>query len=273
MDLSKRIIELRNAKGISQQQLADAMDVSRQSVSKWETGTSIPDLDKLMKLADYFDITLDELVKGKEAKAQVEETKIINNYYTISSSKTKAQKIGLGCLIIATIAAIILIVLFGIAGILFVIPLVLFGTIAYFAKNYPLLKATWATYILMSYLAHTATGVNPYHILYTFQWEARMNYFILFSSWIWFFIIIALLAWTTNTFKTKLWSNSKKDISIFVAAIIVFILTLIPWSFLNNLGTIYFIVSYVFNYLRLFALAIITSDIARIIFAKKNKNI
>ena len=40
MDLSKRIIELRSAKAISQQELADAMEVSRQSVSKWETGVS-----------------------------------------------------------------------------------------------------------------------------------------------------------------------------------------------------------------------------------------
>ena len=271
MDLSKRIIELRNAKAISQQQLADAMDVSRQSVSKWETGASIPDLDKLMKLADYFNITLDELVKGEEAKPHSQETKIINNYYTISSTKTKAQKIGLGCLIIAAVAAFILILLFGIVGILFVLPLVLFGSIAYFAKKYPLFKATWATYILMSFLAHYATGVNPYHILYTLHWEASMNYFILFSSWIWFFIIIALLVWTANTFKTKMWSNSKKDLSILVGATILFTLALIPWSFLNNLGTIYFIISLAINYLRLFALAIITTDIARIIHTKNIK--
>ena len=120
MTLGERIVELRNAKAISQQELADEMEVSRQSVSKWETGTSTPDLDKLMKLADYFDITLDELVKGKEGKSQAEETKIINNYYTVSSPKTKVQKSGLGCLIVSAISAMILVILFGIVGILFV---------------------------------------------------------------------------------------------------------------------------------------------------------
>lgn len=64
MKLAEQIYTLRTRKNLSQTELADAMQVSRQSVSKWETGQSVPDLDKLMRMAELFDVTLDELVKG-----------------------------------------------------------------------------------------------------------------------------------------------------------------------------------------------------------------
>ena len=63
MTLGKRIYDLRTAKNLSQGDLAEALDVSRQSVSKWETDTSVPDLDKLVKLCDLFEVSMDELVK------------------------------------------------------------------------------------------------------------------------------------------------------------------------------------------------------------------
>jgi transcriptional regulator with XRE-family HTH domain len=69
MDLGKNIYEFRIPKNLSQGDLAELLDVSRQSVSKWETETAIPDLDKLMKMCDVFDVTLDELT-GRMAYAK-----------------------------------------------------------------------------------------------------------------------------------------------------------------------------------------------------------
>lgn len=68
MTIGERIYELRRAKFISQDELADIMQVSRQSVSKWETDQSYPEIDKLVKLADYFQVTTDYLIKGEEGK-------------------------------------------------------------------------------------------------------------------------------------------------------------------------------------------------------------
>lgn len=65
MSLGQNIYAQRSAHGMSQGDLADALDVSRQSISKWETDTSVPELDKLLRMADIFGITLDELVKGE----------------------------------------------------------------------------------------------------------------------------------------------------------------------------------------------------------------
>ncbi len=65
MSIGTKIFELRKAMNLSQEELADMLDVSRQSVSKWETDAAVPDLEKLCKLCDVFDITLDELA-GRE---------------------------------------------------------------------------------------------------------------------------------------------------------------------------------------------------------------
>ena len=62
MTLAEKILALRTERNLSQGDLAEKLDVSRQSVSKWETGQSVPELDKLIKLADLFMVSLDELV-------------------------------------------------------------------------------------------------------------------------------------------------------------------------------------------------------------------
>ena len=71
MNLGDTIYRLRTEKNMSQGDLADALGVSRQSVSKWENGNATPDLDKLIKMSELFGITLDELV-GRDAPYQPE---------------------------------------------------------------------------------------------------------------------------------------------------------------------------------------------------------
>lgn len=66
MNLSDRIQTLRKAKGLSQEELADRVGVSRQAVSKWESEQSMPDLDKVIILSEIFDMTTDYLLKGVE---------------------------------------------------------------------------------------------------------------------------------------------------------------------------------------------------------------
>lgn len=66
MNLSDRIQSLRKARGISQEELADRVGVSRQAVSKWESEQSSPDLDKIISLSEFFGVTTDYLLKGIE---------------------------------------------------------------------------------------------------------------------------------------------------------------------------------------------------------------
>ncbi len=62
MKLYEKIYTLRTEKNLSQGDLAELLDVSRQSVSKWETGASVPDLDKLIKMKEIFGVSIDALV-------------------------------------------------------------------------------------------------------------------------------------------------------------------------------------------------------------------
>lgn len=66
MKLDDKIMMLRKQKGWSQEELAFRLDVSRQAVSKWELGTCIPDLDKIIKMSELFEVTTDYLVKGEQ---------------------------------------------------------------------------------------------------------------------------------------------------------------------------------------------------------------
>ena len=66
MNLGENIYRFRTEKNLSQGDLADALNVSRQSVSKWENNSAVPELDKLVKLSSLFGITLDELVNGEK---------------------------------------------------------------------------------------------------------------------------------------------------------------------------------------------------------------
>lgn len=65
MILAEKITYLRKQKNWSQEELADQMDISRQSVSKWESGTSIPELDKIIGMSHIFNVTTDFLLKDE----------------------------------------------------------------------------------------------------------------------------------------------------------------------------------------------------------------
>lgn len=84
MDFRERLFELRRQAGLSQEELANLLGVTRQAVQKWEAGTSRPDMDNLVSLAEYFKVSLDNLVTGKETTPPPAPT-IVNNYYTEQS--------------------------------------------------------------------------------------------------------------------------------------------------------------------------------------------
>ena len=95
MTLGERIYNLRTEKEMSQGDLADALEVSRQSISKWETNGSVPELDKLIKLSEVFGVSLDELILDKKQTEQpsapeAPEQKVI---YVESPAPRSAQKI------------------------------------------------------------------------------------------------------------------------------------------------------------------------------------
>lgn len=72
MNLGENIYKFRSDANMSQTDLANALEVSRQSVSKWENNSAVPDLERLINMSKLFGVTLDELVYGKREEAKQE---------------------------------------------------------------------------------------------------------------------------------------------------------------------------------------------------------
>ena len=62
MNIAEKITHLRIASGISQETLAETLSVSRQTISKWESGETLPQVDKVIEICNYFSISADELL-------------------------------------------------------------------------------------------------------------------------------------------------------------------------------------------------------------------
>lgn len=98
MILRDKILTLRKTSGLSQEQLAAQLGVSRQSVSKWETGTAVPELDKLRMLSDFFHVSADYLIRDEwdedlmaDRSAAPEEDSA--DSYTATPSKSRKSRL------------------------------------------------------------------------------------------------------------------------------------------------------------------------------------
>jgi len=80
MTIGERLLNLRKERNLSQEDLANELNVSRQSISKWETNQSMPDFDKIVSLCKYFNITTDELLTGNKDIVAAKEMNIKTNY-------------------------------------------------------------------------------------------------------------------------------------------------------------------------------------------------
>ena len=81
MPLSDNLQFLRARQGLTQEQLAEQLDVSRQSVSKWESAASFPEMDTLLKLCDMFHTDLDTLLRGSVEQSLSEDTVAFHEDY------------------------------------------------------------------------------------------------------------------------------------------------------------------------------------------------
>lgn len=89
MHIANTIRDLRKQNGISQEQLAERLNVSRQSVSKWETGQSIPELDKISEMSVIFGVSTDYLINGVETKQNPSMINLSNKLFIFDANKKK----------------------------------------------------------------------------------------------------------------------------------------------------------------------------------------
>lgn len=101
MKLNEKIFENRKKLGLSQEDLANKLDVSRQTVSKWEVGSSTPELEKIVKLSELFNVSVDYLVKEQNIEEINEKTE---------KKRFNKKKIIIGSIIIISILVLIIII-------------------------------------------------------------------------------------------------------------------------------------------------------------------
>lgn len=105
MALSEKLYALRKKSGLSQEQLAERLGVSRQAISKWESGQSIPENEKTLAISDYFNVSLDYLMKDVDSQDNIPQlTQDIQPKQTVERTKWLLGMIfcvmGVVCLII-----------------------------------------------------------------------------------------------------------------------------------------------------------------------------
>lgn len=97
MGFSENLQNLRKIKNMSQEQLAERLDISRQAVSKWESGNGYPETEKLISICEIFNCSMDEIIKGKISEdADKEKTK----YETLMGQYSKGIAIAVGIILL-----------------------------------------------------------------------------------------------------------------------------------------------------------------------------
>ena len=161
MELNQRIYELRTQKGMSQGDLAEALDVSRQSISKWETGSSVPELDKLIKLSQLFGISLDELVLNKEPQEAPPPPEPTIIYVERQEPRSTRKTAGVVLLCFSALIWLLISLLGDVlTGLVLASPFLACGLICLFVRKNVGLWCLWVVYAFADLYLRFATGVN-----------------------------------------------------------------------------------------------------------------
>ena len=117
MNVGDKILKYRKLKGYSQEDIANSLNVSRQTVSKWETNQSTPELNKIVPLCELFGITADQLL-SLDNETVINKEKVVENNETVSLNHTKKKfVIGLCISIFLYFVAVVQIILSDFLGI------------------------------------------------------------------------------------------------------------------------------------------------------------
>ena len=198
MTIADRIYNLRKAKNISQEELADKLGVSRQAVSKWESEQSTPDIEKIIILSDYFEVTTDYLLKGIESDESEKETKpkIDANILTLIATALNFIAILVVCFIIYgehnPMSIVIGLIMFSTSGVIFG-----FGQIKSNKSVVVARRKFWIANIWMLLLLPLAALYNALFSLPIAPFPHRgNNLFAFVAFWVVYVVICSFVSYT-----------------------------------------------------------------------------
>lgn len=118
MKFHEKLLELRKQRGLSQEELGQELEVSRQTISKWESGQSYPDFQRLVLLSDYFDMTLDELVRGIDVQEVRDRSRSEEKIASLYTDAEKVKEFGRLAVRIVTVLGVAVLVCMALALVL-----------------------------------------------------------------------------------------------------------------------------------------------------------
>lgn len=224
--LGERINKYRTARGLSQLELSEFLDVSRQSISKWETDVAVPELSKLVKMADIFGVSLDELVRGKADEEIAEETIKAPAPTPAPVKKEKPYsriKSGMGFMFLGVgiLLSFLIMLWFGdiLSGVFCFLP---FGVSAFFCLKQFRHAALWCAetwYVFVIGYFHFASGIDwtPLILPLIHSVDGALNIGTI-MSFVFFFMLVGFICLTVFAYRKDEIKLSKKKHIILAAA-------------------------------------------------------
>lgn len=105
MELSEKLQELRKEKGLTQEELAEALFVSRTAISKWESGRGVPNIESLKAISKFFSVSIDELLSGEEILKIADDRCAYGNIYRYGLVRTDTALLYFGICVAWTYTA------------------------------------------------------------------------------------------------------------------------------------------------------------------------
>ena len=285
MSLGETIYRLRTEKSLSQGDLAEMLEVSRQSISKWENNSAVPDLEKIIRLSEIFEVSLDELVKGEETPRR---TATVNNI-----PQENVREVGFPPRKIAGIILLcmaFLVVMFflvaggGLAGLIFALPFLTCGILCFALKKNVGLWCAWDLYVLFDIYMAYATGISRASVLYSFQWTSEMNYMRLAFAWFAVISLAVMIAVTVVRFGKEPFDTEQKGRRKLIGAWAILLLiqaVAMLWPKTNffdyilanivSMGAVYRLISIILSWSKIVTFTVALVFTSRFIKMKKQK--
>ncbi len=207
MTFGERLYQLRKERKISQEELAEQLDVSRQSVSRWENGTASPDFDKTVRISEIFGVTTDHLLKGEapDPTPPAEPQKELPTWRKVLSAVL---------LVLGGLSLIYGLLHGGYLEYYFLLPLPLLscGLFCLFSKKYTLLKCWWSLFYC---------GTNYLYVSFSWSWNFAFLLFrkipeqmkrYLLPGWILLILLIAIVLYTARSLRKLPIQNVKRHL-------------------------------------------------------------
>lgn len=207
-NLGERIYQLRTDNNMSQGDLADRLDVSRQTVSKWENNQSVPEMEKLIALSEIFSVSVDYIVKGKETKpseqvfvkVKEDNTEDIKRY----NERIIKKYVGLVLAVLGfAVSLILLMTPYMIVSVITAL-VALLGILIYKDLKHPYLISAWVLYAVFTVFCTFATSISILGVFDIYMYKNIGVYWDhLLWSWGVLAVLIALIVCTVKAARGK----------------------------------------------------------------------